>query len=118
MTQEEKEKLLEATHLPKEVWDSCIITDDGQIFTPNDETEETAEEVYNKHLSNIGKETPSKMEVLKARVDGLENINAGLLLENAGHQIKIQEQEKMNKEQEVTNANLLLEIAMLKGAML
>lgn len=59
-----------------------------------------------------------KMEVLKARVDGLENINAGLLLENAGHQIKIQEQEKMNKEQEVTNANLLLEIAMLKGAML
>lgn len=65
MTQEEKEKLLEATHLPKEVWDSCIITDDGQIFTPNDETEETAEEVYNKHLSNIGKETPSKMEVLQ-----------------------------------------------------
>lgn len=61
---------------------------------------------------------PNEMEVLKARVDGLENINAGLLLENAGHQIKIQEQEKMNKEQEVTNANLLLEIAMLKGAML
>ena len=60
----------------------------------------------------------NKMEVLKARVDGLENINAGLLLENAGHQIKIQEQEKMNKEQEVTNANLLLEIAMLKGEML
>lgn len=61
---------------------------------------------------------PDEMEVLKARVDGLENINAGLLLENAEHQIKIQEQEKMNKEQEVTNANLLLEIAMLKGAML
>lgn len=61
---------------------------------------------------------PNEMEVLKARVDGLENINAGLLLENAGHQIKIQEQEKMNKEQEVTNANLLLEIAMLKGEML
>lgn len=61
---------------------------------------------------------PDEMEVLKARVDGLENINAGLLLENAEHQIKIQGQEKMNKEQEVTNANLLLEIAMLKGAML
>ena len=61
---------------------------------------------------------PNEMEVLKARVDGLENINAGLLLENAEHQINIQEQEKMNKEQEVTNANLLLEIAMLKGAML
>lgn len=61
---------------------------------------------------------PNEMEVLTARVDGLENINAGLLLENAGHQINIQEQEKMNKEQEVTNANLLLEIAMLKGAVL
>lgn len=75
MTQEEKEKLLEATHLPKEVWDSCIITDDGQIFTPNDETEETAEEVYNKHLSNIGKETPSKMEVLEEEVSGLRQEN-------------------------------------------
>lgn len=61
---------------------------------------------------------PSKVEALTARVDGLENINAGLLLENAEHQINIQEQEKMNKEQEVTNANLLLEIAILKGAML
>lgn len=81
----------------------------------------TAEEHYKKWLHD--KENPpilqpNEMEVLKARVDGLENINAGLLLENAGHQIKIQEQEKMNKEQEVTNANLLLEIAMLKGAML
>lgn len=62
--------------------------------------------------------TENEMEALTARVDGLENINAGLLLENAEHQINIQEQEKMNKEQEVTNANLLLEIAMLKGAML
>lgn len=79
----------------------------------------TADEVYEKWLVDKDKPPmPDKMEVLKARVDGLENINAGLLLENAGHQIKIQEQEKMNKEQEVTNANLLLEIAMLKGAML
>ena len=66
----------------------------------------------------IEKPPIDKMEALTARVDGLENINAGLLLENAEHQIKIQGQEKMNKEQEVTNANLLLEIAMLKGAML
>ena len=61
---------------------------------------------------------PNEMEVLEGRVGEIENINAGLLLENAEQQIKIQEQEKMNKEQEVTNANLLLEIAMLKGAML
>lgn len=80
----------------------------------------TAEEVYQEWLANRDKpiEEPSKMEVLTARVDGLENINAGLLFENAEHQIKIKEQEKMNKEQEVTNANLLLEIAMLKGAVL
>ena len=79
----------------------------------------TADEAYQKDLEDKGKPSePSKMEVLKARVDGIENINAGLLFENAEHQIKIKEQEKMNKEQEVTNANLLLEIAMLKGAML
>ena len=79
----------------------------------------SSEEIYNEWLADKDKPVePNKMEVLKARVDGLENINAGLLLENAEHQINIQEQEKMNKEQEVTNANLLLEIAMLKGAML
>ena len=66
----------------------------------------------------IPPQEPNEMEVLEGRVVEIENINAGLLLENAEHQIKIQEQEKMNKEQEVTNANLLLEIAMLKGAML
>ena len=69
-------------------------------------------------IEEIPQQEPNEMEALTARVDGLENINAGLLLENAEHQINIQEQEKMNKEQEVTNANLLLEIAMLKGAML
>jgi hypothetical protein len=79
----------------------------------------TADEAYEKWLADKDKPpVPDEMEALTARVDGLENINAGLLLENAEHQINIQEQEKMNKEQEVTNANLLLEIAMLKGAML
>lgn len=54
---------------------------------------------------------PSEVEVLEVRVDGLENINAGLLLENANQQVEI-------NEQEMTNAQMLLEIAMLKGAML
>ena len=116
MTQ--KEKILESTHLPKELWDKCIVTEEGQVFTPNTETGTTSEEEYNKYLSNIGKYTPSQIEILANKIDGLENINAGLLLENAEHQIKIQGQEKMNKEQEVTNANLLLEIAMLKGVKL
>ncbi len=79
----------------------------------------TADEVYEKWLADKDKPPmPNEMEVLEGRVGEIENINAGLLLENAEQQIKIQEQEKMNKEQEVTNANLLLEIAMLKGAML
>ena len=73
----------------KEVWDSCIITDDGQIFTPNDETEETAEEVYNKHLSNIGKETPSKMEVRLGQIEEAVGMLAtqvakNTLLQNGG----------------------------------
>ena len=92
--------------------------------TFNEELEEwfegaTEEEIKAWEEENKPKpQEPNEVEVLTARVDGLENINAGLLFENAEHQIKIQEQEKMNKEQEVTNANLLLEIAMLKGAML
>lgn len=91
---------------------------DGEVVIIEDYTiTATSEEVYQEYL-NPPKLPGDKMEVLTTRVDGLENINAGLLLENAEHQIKIQEQEKMNKEQEVTNANLLLEIAMLKGAML
>lgn len=119
----------------KDVQDMYFVTEHG-TFTPiyeyehyDQETDsyvgfnviKTAEEVYNEWLDNKDRPPivePDKMEVLTTRVDGLENINAGLLLENAEHQIKIKEQEKMNKEQEVTNANLLLEIAMLKGAML
>ena len=91
---------------------------DGEVVIIEDYTiTATSEEVYQVYLTPP-KLPRDKKEVLKTRVDGLENINAGLLLENAEHQINIQEQEKMNKEQEVTNANLLLEIAMLKGAML
>lgn len=78
----------------------------------------TQEEIEAWKEANNKPNEPDEVETLTARVDGLENINAGLLLENAEQQIKVQEQEKMNKEQEVTNANLLLEIAMLKGAML
>lgn len=70
----------------------------------------TADEVYQESL-NPAPPQENKMEVLEARVDGLENINAGLLLENANQQVKI-------NEQEMTNAQMLLEIAMLKGAML
>lgn len=77
----------------------------------------TQEEIEAWKEANNKPNEPDEVETLTARVDGLENINAGLLLENAEQQIKIQGQEKMNKEQEVTNANLLLEIAMLKGAM-
>ena len=87
---------------------------DGEVVIIEDYTiTATSEEVYQEYLTPP-KLPGDKMEVLKARVDGIENINAGLLFENAEHQIKIKEQEKMNKEQEVTNANLLLEIAMLK----
>lgn len=79
----------------------------------------TAEEVYQEWLETKDlPPQPTEMEVLTARVDDLETVNAGLLLENAEQQIKIKQHEEVNKEQEITNANLLLEIATLKGSVI
>ena len=118
----DKNRILEEAYVPEKEWDLCYIDENGLIYRPiynrkTGELLETGKAYYERYMASKDKpvELPvDKMEVLITRVDGLENINAGLLLENAEHQIKIQEQEKMNKEQEVTNANLLLEIAMLK----
>ena len=101
MEQEFREKILESTHIPKEMWDSCIVTSDGQVFTPNDETGESAEEAYNKHLSNIGKGTPSQMEVLTNKISNLESENKLL---NAQIQATISNQEFLE--------NCLIEMAM------
>ena len=76
----------------------------------------TADEVYQESLVPIEPD-PDEMEALLAQVAELESMSAGLLLENANYQIKLQEQDVTNKEQEVTNANLLLDIAMLKGVL-
>ncbi len=120
MTEEQLEFLRNNTSVPEEDYRYCIFNEHG-VFTPKYNSDGvrigTGEDSYNEYL-NPPQKQPDELEILTSRVDGLENINAGLLLENAEHQINIQEQEKMNKEQEVTNANLLLEIAILKGAML
>lgn len=50
----------------------------------------------------------NKISILEAKSTELETLNGQLLLDQAAQNIKLNEQEK-------TNANLLLEIAMLKG---
>ena len=63
MEQNKKDEILASTHIPKEMWSECIVTDDGQVFTPNDVTNETAQQVYEKHLLNMSKKPePTKEE--------------------------------------------------------
>lgn len=141
MTRQELESLYLSTQhgvfAPNYTYDHCIIKCDDQTGDVIKEeytnlvVHKTAQEVYEEWLQDnyelidgewvkkeqidICPEDPIK--VLEARVASLENVEAGLLFENAQHQIKIHEQEKKNKDQEVTNANLLLEIAILKGVL-
>ena len=46
LAQEEKEALLEKVEPCRMFWDRFYITDEGQVFTDNDETGQSAEEVY------------------------------------------------------------------------
>lgn len=55
-----------------------------------------------------------KMKVLEGKVNELEMINGGLLLDQAQQNILINEQDVKLREQETINANLLLEVALLK----
>ena len=67
----------------------------------------TPQESYEMCIKQIEPPT-DKMEVLESKVAELETLNGQLLLDQANQNIKL-------NEQETTNANLLLEIAMLKG---
>lgn len=46
LSKEEKEALLEKVEPCRMFWDRFYITDEGQVFTCNDETGQSAEEVY------------------------------------------------------------------------
>ena len=46
LSKEEKEALLEKVEPCRMFWDRFYITDEGQVFTDNDETGQSAEEVY------------------------------------------------------------------------
>ena len=46
LSKEEKEALLEKVEPCRMFWDRFYITDEGQVFTDNDEIGQSAEEVY------------------------------------------------------------------------
>ena len=46
LSQEEKEAILSKIEKCRMFWDRFYITDEGQVFTDNDETGQSAEEVY------------------------------------------------------------------------
>ena len=46
ISEEEKEAILSKIEKCKLFWDRFYITDEGQVFTDNDETGQSAEEVY------------------------------------------------------------------------
>lgn len=46
LSQEEKEAILSKIEKCRMFWDRFYVTDEGQVFTDNDETGQSAEEVY------------------------------------------------------------------------
>lgn len=58
LSQEEKEAILSKIEKCRLFWDRFYITDEGQVFTCNDETGQSAEEVYQAWLEL--KENPPK----------------------------------------------------------
>ena len=61
LSQEEKEAILSKIEKCKLFWDRFYITDEGQVFTCNDETGQSAEEVYQAWLEL--KENPPKPKI-------------------------------------------------------
>lgn len=58
LSEEEKEAILSKIEKCRMFWDRFYITDEGQVFTDNDETGQSAEEVYQAWLEL--KENPPK----------------------------------------------------------
>lgn len=70
LSKEEKEALLEKVEPCRMFWDRFYITDEGQVFTCNDETGQSAEEVYQAWLElkeNPPKPKPTQMELLQSQ---------------------------------------------------
>ena len=60
-------------------WDRFYITDEGQVFTDNDETGQSAEEVYQAWLElkeNPPKPKPTQVELLQAQIEELQKEKA------------------------------------------
>ncbi|MCM1297518.1 MAG: hypothetical protein NC311_18425 [Muribaculaceae bacterium] len=75
LTKEEKEKILSQIEPCSLYWDNFYVTDSGQVFTYNDETGQTAEEVYQTWLelkNNPPEPKPTTEQLLQAQIDELQ----------------------------------------------
>ena len=104
LSQEEKEAILSKIEKCKLFWDRFYITDEGQVFTCNDETGQSAEEVYQAWLElkeNPPKPKPTQVELLQAQIEELQK-------EKALQDIEIKELRDRND----FNEDLIAELAM------
>lgn len=101
MTEEQIQKLIDIGISESDI-PNCYITEKGIIFTPLKDIEgsllKTGEELYNEDFLNPPSIAPSEEEILVSNI----------MLENATLK------QQMTEQQELT-ANLLLQIAELKG---
>lgn len=78
LSQEEKEAILRKIEPCTMFWDRFYVTEEGQVFTCNDETGQSAEEVYQAWLElkeNPPALEPTKEELLQAQIDELQKQN-------------------------------------------
>ena len=104
LSKEEKEALLEKVEPCRMFWDRFYITDEGQVFTDNDEIGQSAEEVYQAWLElkeNPPKPKPTQVELLQAQIDELQK-------EKTLQDIEIKELRDRND----FNEDLIAELAM------
>ena len=79
ISEEEKEAILSKIEKCRMFWDRFYITDEGQVFTCNDETGQSAEEVYQAWLElkeNPPKPQPTQVELLQAQIEELQKEKA------------------------------------------
>ena len=106
ISEEEKEAILSKIEKCKLFWDRFYITDEGQVFTDNDETGQSAEEVYQAWLElkeNPPKPKPTQVELLQAQIDELQK-------EKTLQDIEIKELRDRNDYNEDLIAELAMEV--------
>lgn len=83
MNEQDKNKILEEAHIPKEIWSKCFISEDGKIFTPyiTEEGEKLGKEVYEDWLNNLKPEKLDYPKTKEEKINILEEQVKNLLQE-------------------------------------